>query len=37
MILIDVTYENWSPDDIDHGETKEQGFVFQDEPISFIG
>mgnify|MGYP000202671922 FL=1 len=35
MILIDVTYANWSPADIDHGETVDQGFIFQDEPISF--
>ena len=35
MILIDVTYANWTPDDIDHGETRDQGFIFQDEPISF--
>jgi len=37
MILIDVTYANWSQADIDHGETIYQGFVFQDEPISFKG
>jgi len=35
MILIDVTYANWTQADIDHGETRDQGFVFQDEPISF--
>jgi len=35
MILIDITYANWTPEDIDHGETNDQGFIFQDEPISF--
>ena len=35
MILIDVTFANWTPDDIDEGETFDNGYLFQDEPISF--
>ena len=36
MILVDVTYANWTQADIEHGETRDQGYIFQDEPISFI-
>ena len=35
MILIDVTYANWTPEDIDEGETFDNGCLFHDEPISF--
>lgn len=35
MILIDITYANWTPEDIDEGETFNNGYLFQDEPITF--
>jgi len=35
MILINVTYANWTQADIEHGETRDQGYIFLDEPISF--
>jgi len=35
MILIDITYANWTPEDIDEGETFDNGYLFQDEPITF--
>jgi len=35
MILIDVTYANWTPEDIEDGETNDNGYLFQDEPVSF--
>jgi hypothetical protein len=35
MILISRTYETWTPDDIEAGETNNQGFEFTDEPVTF--
>ena len=35
MILINVDYTNWTPDDSDEGGTNDNGCLYQDEPISF--
>ena len=35
MILIDVTYANWTPEKLEHGETNDQCLIFQDELIKF--
>ena len=35
MILINVDYTNWTPDDSDEGGTYDNGCLYQDEPISF--
>jgi hypothetical protein len=35
MILISRTYETWTPDDIEAGDTDSRGFEFTDEPVTF--
>lgn len=35
MILLSKTYEMWTPDDIEAGETRDTGFVFESVPHTF--
>ena len=35
MILISRTFETWTPDDIEAGDTDLRGFEFTDEPVTF--
>jgi hypothetical protein len=35
MILISRTYETWTPEDIEAGDTDSRGFEFTDEPVTF--
>ena len=35
MILISRTYETWTDDDIEAGDTDSRGFEFTDEPVTF--
>ena len=35
MILISRTYETWTPEDIEAGDTDARGFEFIDEPVTF--
>jgi len=35
MILISRTYETWTPDDMEAGDTDSRGFEFTDEPVTF--
>jgi hypothetical protein len=35
MILISRTYETWTDDDLEAGDTDNRGFEFTDEPVTF--
>ena len=35
MILISRTYETWTPEDMEAGDTDARGFEFIDEPVTF--